>query len=141
MPLTYHPKTGTILLCNFGSGFRPPEMVKRRPAVVISPQTSSRARLCTIVPLSATPPRPVLAYHHRLVISPPLPPPWNEKEVWVKCDMVFATGYDRLDLIRSPRIPGQPREYRLDVLPESDLRGIRAGILCSLGLQRLTNHL
>jgi uncharacterized protein YifN (PemK superfamily) len=109
-------------------------MVKRRPAVVISPQTSARGQLCTIVPLSATPPNPVLAYHHRLIILPELPHPWNDKEVWAKCDMVFSAGFQRLDLIRLPRIPGCPRKYRLNVLPESDLKAIRVGVLRSLGL-------
>jgi uncharacterized protein YifN (PemK superfamily) len=56
MPLTYHPETGTILICdyNLGGGFIEPEMVKRRPVVVISPRFRHRDWLCTVVPLSTT---------------------------------------------------------------------------------------
>src|SRR5262245_26638142 len=100
MPLKFHPKTGTIVVCNFDTGFRPPEMFKRRPSVVVSPQTSSRGQLCTIVPLSTTPPTPVRAYHRELIICPPLPHPWNKREMWAKCDMVFSASFERLDLIR-----------------------------------------
>jgi hypothetical protein len=28
MPLTFHPKPGTIVICDYSTGFRPPEMVK-----------------------------------------------------------------------------------------------------------------
>jgi hypothetical protein len=73
--------------------------------------------------------------------SPPLPPPWNGTEVWAKCDMVFSAGFQRLDLIRLPRVIGQPRKYRLNILPNNDLVAIRAGVLCSLGLSDLTKHL
>jgi uncharacterized protein YifN (PemK superfamily) len=31
MPLKYHPKQGTILVCDY-AGFRPPEMIKTRPS-------------------------------------------------------------------------------------------------------------
>src|SRR3546814_2449978 len=41
-----HPPTGTILTCNFDAGFKEPEMVKRRPVIVVSPKISIRAGLC-----------------------------------------------------------------------------------------------
>ncbi|MEQ9178418.1 MAG: type II toxin-antitoxin system PemK/MazF family toxin, partial [Nitratireductor sp.] len=34
-------------MCDFNTGFRVPEMVKRRPVVVISPKIKARPRLCT----------------------------------------------------------------------------------------------
>ena len=42
MPLTFHPDPGTLLVCNFDTGFIPPEMVKRRLVVVISPRLRKR---------------------------------------------------------------------------------------------------
>ncbi|TAM88997.1 MAG: hypothetical protein EPN41_04700 [Candidimonas sp.] len=52
-------RTGEIVICNFDTGFRVPEMVKQRPVVVIS-KTSTHARgLCTVVPLSTTLPVPM----------------------------------------------------------------------------------
>jgi len=53
MSLLYHPKQGAIVICDF-KGFVPPEMVKRRPAVIVSPRMRKREGLCTIVPLSTT---------------------------------------------------------------------------------------
>ena len=73
MPLQYHPKTGTIVICDYNSGFVPPEMVKRRPAIVVFPQFKKRSGLCTIVPFSTTPPTPVMPYHYKLNLNPTLP--------------------------------------------------------------------
>ena len=61
--LTFQPKPGTLLVCDFGTGFKMPEMVKKRPVVVISPRRR-RSRLCTVVPLSTTAPNPVERFHH-----------------------------------------------------------------------------
>ena len=35
--IPYHPEIGTVVICDF-NGYIPPEMVKRRPAIVISPK-------------------------------------------------------------------------------------------------------
>src|SRR3546814_14006270 len=42
MPIREHPVTGTILTCDFNVGFTQPEMIKRRPVVVISPKIANR---------------------------------------------------------------------------------------------------
>ncbi|WP_198669160.1 type II toxin-antitoxin system PemK/MazF family toxin [Elioraea thermophila] len=57
MPILYPVAAGTILLCDDDTGFRPPEMVKRRPVVVVSPRLPHRDGLATVVPLSTTAPR------------------------------------------------------------------------------------
>jgi len=56
MAINEHPVSGTILMCNFAPGFQQPEMVKRRPVIVISPKISRRPNLCTVVALSTTAP-------------------------------------------------------------------------------------
>ena len=38
MALKYPPRPGTLWMCDFDTGFKPPEMVKKRPVVVISPR-------------------------------------------------------------------------------------------------------
>ena len=63
MAIREHPPTGSILMCDFNAGFREPEMVKRRPVVVISPKIRARPGLCTVVALSTTVPAPVMDYH------------------------------------------------------------------------------
>ena len=42
MPITFHPHPGTVLICDFFTGFQPPEMVKRRHVVVVSPRRRRR---------------------------------------------------------------------------------------------------
>ena len=103
MPINEHPPTGTIVMCDFGSGFRIPEMVKRRPVVVVSPKIRSRRQLCTIIALSTTQPEPVMPYHCQIDIHPPLPKPLQSEGLWVMGDMINAVGFHRLDLIRLGR--------------------------------------
>ena len=66
MALKYQPNVGTLWMCDFNTGFKPPEMIKRRPVVVIAPHPKRQIGLCTIVPLSTTTPVPVEPFHHRM---------------------------------------------------------------------------
>jgi mRNA interferase MazF len=141
MPISFHPKLGTLLICDFEPGFVPPEMVKRRPVIVVSPPISVRVRLCTVVPLSSTAPDLVMPYHCKLVIDPPLPDPWNERESWVKGDMVFSASFQRLNLIRAGKDWFGKRKYRENRLSAQQMMAVRTCILCSLGLAHLTKHL
>lgn len=75
MPIQEHPALGTILTCDFNAGFKEPEMVKRRPVVVISPKIAGRYGLCTVVALSLTEPDPIMPYHCQIDIRPELPYP------------------------------------------------------------------
>jgi uncharacterized protein YifN (PemK superfamily) len=139
MPIQYHPKIGTILICDFDSSFKHPEMVKRRPVIVISPQISQRPELCTVVALSTEAPRVKLSYHHELNIV--LPPPWDKGPNWVKGDMVYSMGFHRLDLIRIGRDDNNKRVYDTTTLSAADLKEVRRCVLCALGLSALTKHL
>lgn len=104
MALQYHPKTGMILICNYNhNGFIHPEMTKRRPVIVVSPKFRHRTNLCTVVPLSTTPPVVPQQYHYLLKIDPLLPCPFDHPEAWVKCDMVSCVSFERLDLIQLKR--------------------------------------
>ena len=141
MPIRTHPGLGAIVVCDFNQGFCVPEMVKRRPCVVIAPRISVRAGLCTVVPLSTTVPEPFMAYHCRLNLQRPLPPPWDSKEIFVKADMVNSVAFHRLDLVRTGKGEDGKRAYYLEPLPDDDLRRIRECILCSLGLASLKKHL
>jgi hypothetical protein len=46
--LKFHPEPGTILIRDYTTGFREPEMVKRRPIVTISPRLKRRDGLITV---------------------------------------------------------------------------------------------
>ena len=58
MTITYYPRAGDIFICDLG-GFKPPEMDKVRPVIVVSPKLPHRGELVTIVPLSTTAPHTV----------------------------------------------------------------------------------
>ena len=101
MALRYHPKTGTIVVCDYNTGFIAAEMTKRRLAMVVSPQFKRRNNLCTVVPFSTTSPRPVMPYHYLLHLNPTLPPPYNTTEQWVKADMLATVSFNRLNFPHS----------------------------------------
>jgi len=136
-----HPERGTILICDYDVGFKEPEMVKRRPVLVVSPKISVRPGLCTIVALSTSPPAPELPYHCKLTLSPALPAPWVSDQVWVKADMINAVGFHRLDFVRLGKDRTGKRIYRYDTIPAGDLQRVQACILKALGLAALTSHM
>ncbi|WP_415479272.1 type II toxin-antitoxin system PemK/MazF family toxin [Acetobacter syzygii] len=142
MSIEKPPSLGQILLCDFREGFKEPEMVKRRPVVVVSPQISWRPGLCTVVALSTTPPDPKRPYHCLLILDPPPPEPWSQREVWVKADLIMTVGFHRLDLIRGGRNPQNgKRNYYTKTLSAEQLVTVRRCILSGLGLFPLTKHL
>lgn len=96
--IKFYPKAGMVLMCDF-DGYRHPEIVKRRPVVVISPNSLIRKDLCTVVPLSTTAPVPPLPHHYLLPLNPI--PGSEETEVWAKCDLVATVCIDRLDRAKS----------------------------------------
>ncbi|MBF0375064.1 MAG: type II toxin-antitoxin system PemK/MazF family toxin [Alphaproteobacteria bacterium] len=138
MALLYPVPPGTVLLCNYDTGFRPPEMVKRRPAVVISPRLPHREGLCTVVPLSTTPPERQVPYVCRLVLAQPLPGPFTALTVWAKADMLATVAFERLDLFRSGRGTDGRRQYLRPRISAEDLYRMRQCVALALGLGALT---
>lgn len=99
MTLVYHPRPGTIVRVDLAEGFRPPEIGKRRPAIVLSPPIPGRPLMCTIVPLSTSPPKRVLPHHLLIGLDPPLPQPYDSPDMWVKGDIVLTVAFHRLRLL------------------------------------------
>lgn len=139
MAIKYPVAPGTILLCDYNTGFHPPEMVKRRPAVVVSPRLPHRDGLCTIVPLSTTPPAHPVPYVCQIEIAAPLPAPFSATTMWAKADMLATVSFGRLDLFRTDRDASGKRTYLHPKLPADDLQRVRACILYSIGWEFLTN--
>lgn len=132
MALSYYPSPGEILLCDYGSGFIVPEMVKRRPVVVVSPRLRKRADLVAVVPLSTTPPNPVELHHCSITLAVPLPKPFEEPQMWAKCDMVATVSFERLN---KPYVKTrQGRSYRELVLEAADMAAIETCLRAYLGL-------
>jgi mRNA interferase MazF len=102
-----HPVQGTIVRVDLSEGFRPPEMTKHRPAVILSPEIPGRPLMCTLVPLSTTPPKPVLAHHMELAFNPPLPEPYDNPTAGLKGDIVLTVAFHRLRLLFDRYSSGQ----------------------------------
>jgi len=133
MPIRYHPKRGSILICDF-TGFHSPEMTKRRPVIVISPKIKSRAGLCTVVALSATEPQPIEPFHCTIQIDPPLPFPYDKPQCWVKGDMLYTVSFDRL------RFPFQknPQGKRIPIIQQisaQEMILVETCVLAGIGIQ------
>lgn len=134
MPLTYHPRPGEIFICDYPKDLSPPEMVKNRPVVVVSPRFRHRNNLVTVVPLSATPPAHPMPYHFELTLPSLLPAPWNTNPCWAICDHPMAVSFARLNLIRIGKDQYGKRKYYQQVITTDNLNKIRACIMHSIGL-------
>lgn len=133
MTVVSHPTPGTIVRVDLSIGFRPPEMVKRRPAIVLSKPIPGRPLLCSIVPLSTTPPKPVLPHHLLLTLNPALPFPYDAPEAWVKGDIVLTVAFHRLRHLEV-RSPAGTRVHDVRVLDRDTLARIRECVRAGLGL-------
>ena len=134
MALNFHPEPGMVLICDFTTGFRVPEIVKRRPVVVISPRRRRASPLCTVVALSTTAPSPVERFHHRLDPAS-LPGRLADKETWAKGDLLATVSLARLDRVRVGRNKQGKRLYLAHAVTAGDLSALRQCVQVALGLQ------
>jgi uncharacterized protein YifN (PemK superfamily) len=135
MGIKYPVGVGTILICDYDmGGFKPPEMVKKRPAIVISPRLPHRDNLCAVVPISGDQPEHEVDYAVRLEFDPPLPYPFVYRVAWAKCDMIATVGFFRLDFFHTHRDQYGKRRYLHPKLSQADLDRVKRGILCGLGM-------
>lgn len=131
--LIYHPKRGTILVCDFDK-FEEPEMTKRRPVIVLSNDMKSRNGLCTVVALSTTEPFVITPYHYKLILDPPLPCPYNSKIQWVKGDMIYTLAFSRFNLMYKGKDESGKRLYDIRVVDKDDMGNIEKCVMNGLGI-------
>ena len=130
MPLKYYPRAGQLLVCDF-SGFEPPEMVKKRPVVIVSPKLPYRSDIVTVVPISLTPPRHQLPFVVKL--SKNYHPQEDENlDCWAKCDMLLNISISRLDGFKVAR-----RKWVNPQISGDDLMAIKHGVIYGLGMGHL----
>lgn len=134
MALPFHPDPGTLLVCNFDTGFRPPEMVKVRPVVVVSPRRRRGAELCTVVPLSTTRPEPEEPFHHRMDRRSLVGRYARAEATWAKCDMLYTVSLERLDRVKVDKDARGKRRYVAQQIIEADWQAIRRCVALALGL-------
>ena len=135
MPIKFHPKPGTILLCDFSTGFMLPEMVKKRPVLVVSPMLSGRPFLCTVVCLSTTTPNPQLPFHMKIRLPEPLPRNWSNENVWVKGDMIYSVSFKRLDFAFTGKDRTGKRIHYNMPIPDEILKEVRKRVVRGIGLE------
>lgn len=124
--LLYHPRKGSVVMCDF-SGNIVPEIVKKRPVVVITPRLPHRERLATVVPLSTTPPEFLVDYVVKLSDYYGNDP--QKPQQYAKCDLVCSVSFSRLD-----RIKIGYRKYISPQLSTKDLDAVLQGVKTALGL-------
>lgn len=123
--IQFHPKKGTVLICDF-RGHEVPEIVKKRPVVVVTPKLPYRSGLAIVVPLSTTPPEHEVNYVVKL--QGYYGNDVNKPQQYAKCDLISSVSFKRLDRVKVG--------YRKYVTPEvsaTDLENILRGIKCALG--------
>jgi uncharacterized protein YifN (PemK superfamily) len=131
MPLSFHPGAGTIVICDFSTGFQAPEMVKVRPVVIVSPRRRGGGGLATVVPLSSTQPAPAEPWHYRL---PPGVYPPARSPMWAKCDMLATVSLGRLDRVKVRDAAGK-RSFAVYQVGAVHLAAIQTGIRAALDLR------
>ena len=130
LPSFFYPKQSHVLLCDF-RGFVAPEMIKRRPVVVVSPSSRHDSGVCLVVPLSTTAPAIVKMWHIELS-SNPNPLKSEAVKVWAKCDMLYTVSFARLDKFHRKTRNG--REYIAPFMNHDDFARVLAGVHAYLGL-------
>lgn len=130
MAIKYHPNPGDILICDF-KGMIPPEMVKRRPVINLTPRYRRSQGLCTVVPISTTAPQAIQSWHTRVHVN--LPNPFSSPEAWAKCDFLYTVSYERLFLFHQGKQPDGKRNYVYPTLSEKELDQVWRCVLEGLG--------
>jgi uncharacterized protein YifN (PemK superfamily) len=142
MAITFHPKVGQILLCDFSVGFKEPEMVKsKRPVIVVA---LSKSSLVTVIPLSTKEPENLLLCHYKVPKkSMPQLGNFQEKDSWLKGDMLYSVGFHRLDLIKlNKRDPNtKKRIYYNQRFGRDQMKEVYKCMLHGLNLGVLGQHL
>lgn len=123
--LNFQPKPGTIVMCDFSTGFIVPEMVKKRPAVVIR-KSKTNSKLVTIVPISQTEPEEITDVHVEIIS------PLDREKAWVKCDMITSVSIDRLDRFRVRR--ARTTTWETSNLEDHKFQSVKKSVANYLGI-------
>jgi len=124
MTINFHPKAGSILICDF-EGYVIPEIVKKRPVVVISPNHMRNSGLVTVVPFSTTPPNPIENFHYELLNQIKNDNTYH----WAKCDLVARVRLERLDRVKVGK-----RTYATFYVSDEELQQIRLRVAMTIGI-------
>lgn len=111
-----------------------PEMIKKRPVVIIAERLNGRSsELLTVVPLSSKPPWKPVPYQIEILLQQPLSPNFPLTTVWAKCDMIAVVARQRLDRFRIPGIDGGQHRWVSGHVTRDQVAAIRGGVVHGLG--------
>ena len=128
----HYPRSREVLRCDF-KGLNKPEMIKRRPVIVLS-YSPARPHLAIVVPLSTTPPNPPQPWHHQLTRASQ----WDHRERWVKGDMIYTMSLDRLDWWQVGRdSDGREIFLKNHQIDESDFSATKKAVLSALNITEI----
>jgi uncharacterized protein YifN (PemK superfamily) len=123
------------MMCDFNTGFKPPEIVKRRPVITVSKARNDGAPLCSVIPISSTKPKVVRDFHY-LLPSSELPKhlQGQYQESWVKIDMIMTVGFSRLTMLWNGRDGNGARVYQTGKIGQQHIDEISTKLLNRLAL-------
>lgn len=130
MAITFSPKRGAILMCDFDMSFVEPEMRKKRQVAVISIASNNYRHgalpgTCTIIPFSTVEPKTVDPDD----IFFPLGSYWSlTVPCWARCKLITTVSHARLDLVLR-----NGRRHPSEFLRSEHMDEIAKGISYSLG--------
>lgn len=131
MAITFAPKRGAILMCDFDMACVPPEMRKVRQVVVVSPDGMNHrhgrvAGTCTVVPFTTV--RPGTIGPDDVFI--PSRSYWSlPKDSWARAKMVATVSHDRLDLVLR-----NGRRHPTEFISQLHLGAIEVALKHALGI-------
>lgn len=130
MAITFFPRPGQILVCDF-SDFKMPEINKIRPVIVVSPRLPHRSEIVAVVPISTTAPLHEFPFVVRLSRNYH-PGEEDYLPCWAKCDMVMNIARRRLNGFKVGR-----RRWATPRASDEDVMAVRNGIIHGLGMSHL----
>ncbi|MCM1294143.1 MAG: type II toxin-antitoxin system PemK/MazF family toxin [Muribaculaceae bacterium] len=122
--LQFHPRKREILICDF-KGNIVPEIVKKRPVVVLRDPLPYRSDLAIVVPLSSTPPLYAVPY---CVLLSQNYLSQDDKPMCAKCDLACSVSLKRLDRIKVGK-----RKYVCPRMNEDDFSNVVRGVGWAFG--------
>lgn len=143
MAIKFHPNPGQVLMCNFEKGFKQPEIVKKRPVLVLSPNLKGRTGLVTVGVLSSTEPQSIEDYHWVLPERfLPQGKYFQGKTTWLKGDMIYTVSFERLEAIYigQDRATGK-RKYFKDRLSRKSMKEAYSCVLSGMNLGHISQYI
>ena len=131
MSITFAPKRGAILMCDFDMAYVDPEMRKVRQALVISIKSNNHRHAllpgtCTVIPFTTVQPSTIGPDDVHVAQGTY----WSlSEECWLRCKMITTVSHSRLNLVVRNH-----RRHPSEFVSEEFMKRVEQGIRFALGL-------